>query len=404
MIRILYIIKKEMTEIVRDPQFLLLLILMPATFILVMSLSMQALFQPGSDFKINIIAVDLDKSSESGQFMEILKTANNISITESETGHSADHVLDAVLKGSYNFGLVINRNFSAHIREINRAATGIPMTVYIEPAIQNSIQMGVKNQLVMELLKLRAHTFFNKNAALLSYAGFKEEYFMPPVDRMLDTKYAVKGGRETIMPNAAQQSVPAWLVFSMYFIVMPISLIFHTEKSNGTLSRMKSINIKSSYLITGKIVSYYIISMMQVVCMLFVGRFLVPLLGGDTIQFGSSLFGLFLIATCVGLNSISYGLLVSASSKNTQVAGSLGSILIIIFSAIGGIMVPKFIMPAIMQKLSLLSPLSWGLDGFLDIMLRNGSVSEIVPECALLLGTSIIMLVITGIVLKKKTV
>ena len=66
MIRILYIIKKEMTEIARDVQSLLLLILMPATFILVMSLSMQALFQPGSDFKINIIALDLDKSSESG--------------------------------------------------------------------------------------------------------------------------------------------------------------------------------------------------------------------------------------------------------------------------------------------------------------------------------------------------
>ncbi len=403
MIRILYIIKKEVIEIVRDAQTLLLLILMPATFILVMSLSMQALFQPGSDFKITIIAVDLDRSSESAQYMDILKKTKNFSIYESGAITTTDHVLGAVQKGRYNFGLVINNNFSAHIKDMNRAAQGIPMTVYIEPAIQSSIQMGVKNQLVMELMKLRAHTFFDKNTALLSYVGFKEENFMPPVDRMLDTKYAVKGGRETIMPNAAQQSVPAWLVFSMYFIVMPISLIFHTEKNNGTLSRMKSINIKSRYLITGKIVSYYIISMIQAVCMLAVGRFLVPLLGGDTIQFGNSLFGLFLIASCVGLNAISYGLLVSASSKNTQVAGSLGSILIIIFSAIGGIMVPKFIMPTVMQKLSLLSPLSWGLDGFLDIMLRNGSVSEIMPECALLLGTSIMMLVTTGAVMKKKS-
>jgi len=63
MIRILYIIRKEVTEILRDPQSLVLLIAMPVTFVLVMSLSMQALFQPGSDFKIKIIAADLDRSA-----------------------------------------------------------------------------------------------------------------------------------------------------------------------------------------------------------------------------------------------------------------------------------------------------------------------------------------------------
>jgi len=313
MIRILYIIRKEVTEILRDPQSLVLLIAMPVTFVLVMSLSMQALFQPGSDFKIKIIAADLDRSAESVQFLETLKKLKNFTITVSDAVTSQDHVLGAIREGTYNFGLVINRNFSAHIREINRSVPGEPMTVYIEPAIQLSIQMGVKNQLVMELMKLRAHTFFEKNAALLSYAGFREESFMPPLERLAGTRYVYKDGRDTAMPNATQQSVPAWLVFSMYFIVIPISLIFHTEKNNGTLSRMRSINIRNGYLIGGKIFSYYIISLIQVACMMCVGRFLLPLLGGDALRIGSSPLALYLMASCVGLNAISYGLLVSAS-------------------------------------------------------------------------------------------
>jgi ABC-2 type transport system permease protein len=396
------IIKKEILEITRDVQSLSLLILMPAIFILVMSLSMQSLFQPGSSFKIKIIVADLDKSVESVKFLDILRKTQNYLITESKAVSSEEAVMDGITNGDYNFGLVINKNFAASIREFGRAPRTMPMTMYIEPAIQTSIQMGVKNQLVIEYLKLRTGTFFEKNNALLSYVGFPKDSFFPSIDTMISTQYALKNRRETVMPNAAQQSVPAWLVFSMYFIVMPISLIFHTEKNNGTLSRMRSINIKSRYLIAGKIVSYYIISMVQVASMLCVGRFLVPLLGGDTIQFGSSPAGLLLIASCVGVNSISYGLFISALSKNTQMAGSLGSILIIIFSAIGGIMIPKFVMPAVMQNLSILSPLSWGLEGFLDIMLRNGTVTDILPVCSLLLVTSGIMLAGTGILLKKK--
>lgn len=32
--------------------------------------------------------------------------------------------------------------------------------------------------------------------------------------------------------------------------------------------------------------------------------------------------------------------------------------------AIGGIMVPKFVMPAVMQKLAALSPMAWGWKAF----------------------------------------
>jgi ABC-2 type transport system permease protein len=402
MIRILYIIKREVLEISRDVQSLFMLILMPATFILVMSLLMQPLFQPGSDFTIKMIALDLDKSSESGSYLGNLKKFKNYSITVPGTAATEGSIREAIANGTYNFGLIVNRNFSASVRDLTRVSPDIPMTLLVEPSIQVAIQMGVKNQMVMELMKLRAHTFFRNNAPLMSYAGFSEESFMPPPETMIATRHVSKTGKDVIIPNATQQSVPAWLVFSMYFIVMSISLIFHTEKNNGTLARIRSINIKYRYLIAGKFVAYYVISMVQTACMLCVGLFLVPLLGGDALQLGSSPFGLFLVASCVGINAISYGLLVSAASKNTQVAGSLGSVLIIIFSAIGGIMVPKFVMPAVMQKLSILSPLSWGLEGFLDIMLRNGGIADIAPECALLAGMSFIMLVITGMLLRKK--
>jgi hypothetical protein len=42
------------------------------------------------------------------------------------------------------------------------------------------------------------------------------------------------------------------------------------------------------------------------------------------------------------------------------------------------------------------------MDGFLNIMLRNGAVADIIPESLLLFGTGFVMLAMTGLVLKKK--
>jgi len=402
--RLYYIIKKEILEIARDYTSFLMLIIMPVAFILVMSLSMQALFQAHSKFKINILVVDHDKSGESRTFLDIIKKIKNLSITELGDGTSIEQLSHNILKSDNKFALVLNKSFSRYVKDLNKGTDSTPVTMLVEPTMQTLTQLVIKNQLEMELSKFRLNTFFNKNAEILSYAGINKNTVIKSIEGVLQTTYVYKNKNESIIPNAAQKSVPAWLVFSMYFLIIPISTIFHTEKNNGTLLRLRSINIKSRYLIVGKIFSYYIISLIQVVCMLSVGRYIVPLLGGDTIQFGNSYFGLFLIASCIGINAISYGLFMSLISKNVQVASGAGIVLIIILAAIGGIMVPKFIMPAFMQNLSNISPLSWGMEGFLDIMLRNGTVVDIMPECLFLISTSCIMLVITGVLLKKKII
>jgi ABC-2 type transport system permease protein len=43
-------------------------------------------------------------------------------------------------------------------------------------------------------------------------------------------------------------------------------------------------------------------------------------------------------------------------------------------------MVPRFVMPAAMQEISLYSPMAWGLEGFLDIFLRHGGLAAVGDE------------------------
>jgi ABC-2 type transport system permease protein len=48
-------------------------------------------------------------------------------------------------------------------------------------------------------------------------------------------------------------------------------------------------------------------------------------------------------------------------------------------------MVPVYIMPAVMQEISLYSPLSWGLNAFLDVFVRGGDLFTVMPDIGLLI-------------------
>lgn len=78
---------------------------------------------------------------------------------------------------------------------------------------------------------------------------------------------------------------------------------------------------------------------------------------------------LMIIATSFAVSSL--GIFLAAIAKTRRQAQNLSTIIILIMSAIGGSMIPLFIMPAILQKLALLSVNYWGIQGFYDIFWRN---------------------------------
>jgi ABC-2 type transport system permease protein len=61
-------------------------------------------------------------------------------------------------------------------------------------------------------------------------------------------------------------------------------------------------------------------------------------------------------------------------------------------------------MPAAMQRIAELSPMAWGLDGFLDVLLRGGGISAVWPEVALLCGFGVAALLLAAWLLPRKTI
>ena len=80
--------------------------------------------------------------------------------------------------------------------------------------------------------------------------------------------------------------------------------------------------------------------------------------------------------------------------RTYEQASMFGSISVVAASAIGGVMVPVYAMPEIMRQISVVSPIGWGLEAFLDIFVRGGGLFTIAGELMLLvafaLGTTLV--------------
>ena len=263
-------------------------------------------------------------------------------------------------------------------------------------------QIMVKNFLMAKLRELKLKIMLKGKENMLAYAGINKERLMKPFDSSVLVKYVYKNKENIKKPTSVQQNVPAWLLLSMYLIVIPVASTFIIERNHGTIIRLKSMNVSGVYFLSAKYFPYYLINMIQVILMLLMGVFIVPLLGGESLNLGDSFLGLFLISSCASFNAISLALLISAFVTTVEQAAAIGGFGTIILGAIGGIMVPKFVMPEFMQKLTNISPMSWGLEGFLDIFLREGNFFDVINESLLLVISGFFMLFLAIFVIKRK--
>jgi len=127
------------------------------------------------------------------------------------------------------------------------------------------------------------------------------------------------------------------------------------------------------------------------------GKFILPLFGLPALQINVDFVALFIIVVSSGLAAAGYSVLIGTLAGTQEQAAIFGSVSVMLFAAIGGIWVPTYIMPPIMRKLCIISPLNWGLEGFYDVFLRSGSVKTIVMLSVLLIAFSILTISISYI-------
>lgn len=376
------IIKKEFLLVGRDVHGLLLLFIMPIIFILIMSLALKSDFDRRSGVQLNLVVDDQAKSVMSKDMIATVAQNKLFNIITAEhaiatlaPNSDISSIESAIRNDKYSFLAVIpkhafSQDGATAVELLIAPATSIEMTQLL---VANFKGAAIKQKLDLMLDELEQASPFIDGAALIASSGTDDT-------NLVSVQYGFEAEDNATAPTSVQQNVPAWLVFSMFFVVVPLANTLINERQLGTLRRIQTMPVAAWKLIIGKIIPYFLINQLQVVLMLAVGITLVPWLGGDRLSLGDSILGLAIISSALSIAALGYAMLIAVICRTTEQATTVGGAGNIILAALGGIMVPAFVMPSFMQAITTISPMSWGLQGFLDIFLRGGGVTHIWPE------------------------
>lgn len=187
-----------------------------------------------------------------------------------------------------------------------------------------------------------------------------------------------KNQEAVLEPTLVQNNVPAFALFAMFFIVIPLAGSMLTERSQGTYNRLRTLPVTYLTILGGKTLVYVIVCLTQLGIMILTGIHIIPAISDlPALEMGDSYFSIFIAAISCAFAAIGFGLMVGTMSSSQSQAGMFGSFMVVILAILGGIFLPVYMMPEPLRYLSMISPLRWGIDSFLDLFVRNGDLVTI---------------------------
>jgi len=435
---------KELTELRRDPAGLLVLLLMPMSLLIIISLVQDSIVKSTGEAPVQVLFVDQDRSYFGADLAQRLKSAGGLVAMTHWRGRPLDEdtARKAVAKGDFQVCLVIrpgtgealrkkidqlaadswkNKNTEKKAGE-DQALAGVAL--YFDPAVQGVLRTAVVNALHRMLLGIEGQEqaaamtqtvpeeikkIVNRtlDKTLSEFPGPRPKPALPEVTFAMESaplltvsEQSAAPGEMVKWPTAAQQNVPGWALFGMFFIVVPISGVLVRERQTGTFQRLMTMPVSSSALLAGKVFAYLLVCSGQFALMLAAGCYVLPLLGTAGLEPGWHLVRVLPIMAAAALAATGYGLVIGTLAKTYEQASMFGAVSIVIAAAIGGIMVPVYVMPHMMQKISVVSPLAWGLTAFQEIFVRGGSLRAVIPQLSYLTLFFAVAIAIAGVALR----
>ncbi len=369
------LVRKEFLLLTRDYHALAVLFLMPALFVLLMAF---ALAEVNKD-RLPALSLELEipQASEQSAFFT---AALRQQLPDGQMLDASDQPLPRVR---------LSADFAEQLLDTEQASLGLVFPAATDALTRQRLRAAVQ----VALAQTRLMTFL-LDTGELDPDSTQDERLALITQRTavrIDEQQLLASGALEQRANASQHSVPAWLIFGMFFVMLPMANSFQREQQSGVLLRLRCLGVSMGTLALSKLLPYLAINLLQFALLLAIGVWALPLLGLPGLQLPGSAAAYVLLASCLALAACSLGLAIAALARSGEQALMLSGGINLILAAIGGIMVPKSVMPEAMARLAEISPMSWGLDAFLVLLVGQGSISDVAPWCARLLLFAVVV-------------
>jgi ABC-2 type transport system permease protein len=125
-------------------------------------------------------------------------------------------------------------------------------------------------------------------------------------------------------------------------------------------------------------------------------------MGLPALNLPSDITALLLVTFICGWCAASFAICIGVFSNTQEQANGFGAVSVVLLAAIGGLLVPSFVMPPSFQLIMRLSPLHWCLEAYYGLFLEGGKLQDIIMNIIPLLVITLLLQIIAFYGLRHK--
>ncbi len=401
---IFHIAFKDLKVLFRDKKAVILLLLMPALIMLILGTALGAVFTEDTSVKrFSIAVVNKDEGIMSGHFINTFLEGEMSEMFKTHVVNE-DKAEDMLQKKTVPSVIIIPENFSESFNNLK------DVKIVIKSDADDKVRTNIVEGVVGSYTKAVS---MNCEIASAVTDSLKQFGKLPPnpADGVSQTTMVMGELQKKINAEVVkfieedrekEKSVSALQYYSaamlvMFLLLSAMSAISNMveERENKTLFRLMGTGVTKMKLIAGKSLGLLMIGMVQaLILIVFTG-----LVYG--VDWGGQFIGTALITICTVFACSGLGMFVAAIAKTLKAANGMGTTMVQVFTALGGGMIPIYVLPDFLRKLSNITPNWQAMDGYYKIMQGLG-LDAVIPNCLVL---SLMGTVFLGIgILKFRTV
>lgn len=371
----------------------------------------------GGSASIAVAVVDEDETDGSRAFVEVLRAGAELRLREV----NREEATELVRKGKctayiilpVGFGDRYQRPFSRGMPEIEagidpsrRAEAGLLQGVLAKAMFQNTIEMFTDPE--------KARASIRDSIAEVTESEEIDPFwrstlmaFLPALDQFLNElpkNDEVNGGQSGVaMPDFANFGVnmvevrrerrgpksafdisfPQGAVWAMLTCAASFGISLVTERTRGTLLRLRMMPVGPREILAGKAVACFVTTAAVTVALLLFAGLVFGLRPNSVPLLGLAIF-------CACICFVGIMMLLSVLGKTEQSAAGIGWAILMVMAMIGGGMIPLAFLPDMMRTISHVSPIKWTIYAMEGAVWRGFSPAEMMLPCGFLVAIGVV--------------
>lgn len=404
--RILAIAWKDLSITFRDRNALFLMILAPLVLSFIIGASFGNFLIGGSSVpfdQIPVLVVNDDAGDMGQQFVATMQAGELADLLLVTQMDDLDEARAIVQQGDARAAVHIPAGFSTAVRGETPATSPTIIAFYADPTatltpnivrgivarITNSFNTGaIGAQVTVEQLMGQTAVL---GPALAQLGAVLEEQIGSQMEqgngRAANGRAAITLRQLTVgeIEEPLEISPFAFFAPSMGILFLMFAMMDSTrsileEEREGTLPRLLTTPIAHSELLLGKVGGVFVAGIIQFVVFVVASRLLFQL------NWGHSASGLALMVLAIVLAYTGLGLLIAAFARDVNQAAIFGSVISLVFAALGGNFVNAQNFPPWLDQLSKITINRWGIDGLTALTIYDGGLNDVLLPAAILLS------------------